>query len=247
MDDFGTGYSSLSYLKSLPFDILKVDQSFVHDITNDPDSATIAKTVIAMARSLQLKVVAEGVETEGQLTYLRSHSCDEMQGYYFSRPVPAQEFESLMREGRCLSFASDHADVPGKTILVVDDDEDVALSLKEMLLLDGYHVLTAGSAAEGFELLARNRVSIVVSDLWMPVMNGSEFLRRVRQIYPDTVRIMVSGYADLASVTEAVNQGAIYKFVSKPWDYHTMRERISDAFMYHESLSGKGEHLVGRS
>jgi diguanylate cyclase (GGDEF)-like protein/PAS domain S-box-containing protein len=102
LDDFGTGYSSLSYLKRFPIDSLKIDRSFIHDVTTNPDDATIARTVIAMAHNLRMTAVAEGVETREQLEFLRSHECDQMQGYYFSRPLAAEAFAQLLADNRCL-------------------------------------------------------------------------------------------------------------------------------------------------
>ncbi len=99
VDDFGTGYSSLSYLRKFPIDALKIDQSFVGQITAAGDDASIVTAVISMAQSLRLRVVAEGVETLGQLEFLQAQKCDEAQGYYFSRPVPALEFATLLRTG----------------------------------------------------------------------------------------------------------------------------------------------------
>jgi EAL domain-containing protein (putative c-di-GMP-specific phosphodiesterase class I) len=99
VDDFGTGYSSLSYLRKFPIDTLKIDQSFVRQITTIPDETAIVTAIISMGRSLNLRVVAEGVETQAELAFLRGHQCEEAQGYYFSRPVAAEQFAKLLKAG----------------------------------------------------------------------------------------------------------------------------------------------------
>ena len=99
IDDFGTGYSSLSYLRKFPIDALKIDQSFVRQVTTSPDETSIVTAIISMGRSLGLRVIAEGVETQEELAFLQAHQCDEAQGYYFSRPIPPQQFANLLEAG----------------------------------------------------------------------------------------------------------------------------------------------------
>jgi diguanylate cyclase (GGDEF)-like protein len=108
IDDFGTGYSSLSYLRKFPIDALKIDQSFVRQISTAPDDATIVTAIISMGRSLKLRVVAEGVETQEELSFLQTHHCDEAQGYLFSRPILPQDFAKLLRNGVTQSVIAVH-------------------------------------------------------------------------------------------------------------------------------------------
>jgi EAL domain-containing protein (putative c-di-GMP-specific phosphodiesterase class I) len=105
IDDFGTGYSSLSYLRQFPVTKLKIDRSFIRDVAVNPDDAAITIAIINMAKGLSLKVIAEGVEDEAQLSFLREHECDEFQGYYFSRPLSAQDVANTLRKPLILNLA----------------------------------------------------------------------------------------------------------------------------------------------
>jgi EAL domain-containing protein (putative c-di-GMP-specific phosphodiesterase class I)/CheY-like chemotaxis protein len=229
LDDFGTGYSSLAHLKRFPFDSVKIDRSFVTDITHNAEDAAIATAIIAMAHSLNLKVIAEGVETQGQFNYLRAKTCDQMQGNFFSPAVAKEEFESHLRSGKHMTLPA-AAPADQRTLLLVDDEPGICAALTRMLRRDGYKILTAASGSEGLEVLAVNPVQVIISDQRMPGMSGTELLDIVKQLYPDTVRIILSGYTDLDVVTESVNRGAVFKFLTKPWDDALLREQVRDAF-----------------
>ena len=106
VDDFGTGYSSLSYLRKFAIDSLKIDQSFVHQISATPRETSIVTAIISMGRSLNLRVVAEGVETKEELAFLQTHHCDEARGYYFGKAVPAVQFAKLLQRGIARAMSS---------------------------------------------------------------------------------------------------------------------------------------------
>jgi diguanylate cyclase (GGDEF)-like protein/PAS domain S-box-containing protein len=228
VDDFGTGYSSLSYLRRFPLDTLKIDRAFVSDAVGSPDDATLALTIMNLARSMRLKVVAEGVETEGQVNFLRLHGCDEMQGYYFSRPVEAEECTRMLVEDRRLEKPAIRAGMPA--LLLVDDSEDDLALLKRALISDDYRILTAKGPTAGFEQLARHGADIVISDYQMPGMSGVEFLTNVRKLYPNTLRVVATGGDDVPTLSSAINHAGIHKFLSKSWDPERLRAEVREAF-----------------
>ncbi|QLC72184.1 EAL domain-containing protein [Pseudomonas sp. LPB0260] len=246
IDDFGTGFSSLNYLKRLPIDKIKIDRSFVQEVISDSTDAAISLGIISMAHHLKLKVVAEGVETEPQYAFLKKNHCNEFQGFYFAKPMPLPLLEEFLRAqrdgvpGRLPLAAEDSNE---QTLLLLDDEENILRALTRVLRRDGYRILTANRAQDAFALLAKHEVQVILSDQRMPEMNGTEFLSRVKDLYPHTIRIVLSGYTDLKSVTDAINQGAIYKFLTKPWDDEQLRATVTQAFQHHR-LGQEKEHSV---
>lgn len=234
IDDFGTGYSSLNYLKRLPIDKLKIDRSFIKDVVSDKRDAAISKAIIAMAHHLDIRVIAEGVETEAQVALLRKSLCDEYQGYYFAKPMPAAELEKFIRHHRQRRLVRPDSVENQHTILLVDDEENILSALQRVLRRDAYRVLTCTSAKQAFDILALNKVQVILSDQRMPGCSGTEFFSQVKDMYPDTIRIVLSGYTDLRSVTEAINKGAIYKFMTKPWQDDELRSEIKQAFLQYK-------------
>ncbi|MEJ7808094.1 MAG: EAL domain-containing protein, partial [Telluria sp.] len=236
IDDFGTGYSSLAYLRRFPIDKLKIDIAFIRHVTTNPDDSAIVLAIISMAHSLKLEVIAEGVETEAQLSYLARQRCDQIQGFYFSRPLALQDVEALMLAHVGLPIPGVAANMARRTLLLVDDDNYMLAALHSVLQQDGYDIVMANSAAEGFEMLACHDVQVVLCDQNMPAMSGIEFFGRVKNLYPDCLRIVLSGSCDLAAITEEMNIGAIHRFYPKPWDSKVLRENVREAFRYHSVL-----------
>jgi diguanylate cyclase (GGDEF)-like protein len=232
LDDFGTGYSSLAYLSRFPIDVVKIDQSFVADITSNPTNAAIAQATIAMSHKLGKIVLAEGVENEEQMLYLKRCECDEMQGYHFSRPLAADDAARLLRQGTTMPMRGDDANA----VLFVDDEAHILAAIRRVLRREGYRLLVASSADEAFSLLATHNVQVIVSDQQMPQMNGTEFLERAKGLYPRTVRMVLSGYSDIAAVTDAINKGAVYRFLQKPWIDEVLKNEIAGALRHWREL-----------
>jgi len=130
-----------------------------------------------------------------------------------------------------------------RTLLLVDDEPNILSALYRLMRREGYTILRATSGREGLELLKEHEINVILSDQRMPEMTGVEFLRQVKELYPDTVRLVLSGYTELNSVTDAINEGAIYKFLTKPWDDDLLRKNMREAFEYHE-LQRHNEQLA---
>lgn len=235
IDDFGTGYSSLNYLKRLPVDAIKIDKPFVQGVTVDPDDAAIVQAIIAMSHKLRLFVFAEGVETEGQLRFLAHHGCDGAQGFIFSQSLPAEEFIRFARQNWHFSLSHRNGASGERILLIVDDEPNVRAALARLLRGSGYRILAADSGKAALELLAVNSVGVILSDHRMPEMSGIEFLKRVKELHPNVIRILLSGFIDVQVVTDAINEGAVYKFLAKPWEDSLLRNTLREAFELFEA------------
>ncbi|MEX8519733.1 MAG: EAL domain-containing protein [Leptothrix sp. (in: b-proteobacteria)] len=237
IDDFGTGYSSLAYLQQIEVHKLKIDLSFVRDMTSNSGNASIVKAIIALGHSLGLEIIAEGVESQGQARYLRALQCDVMQGYLVSRPLPAEEMTRFLAAFVPPQIALDNTAM--STLLLVDDDPAILASLKRLLQREHYVLLTAASGEDALALLAEHQVGVILTDQRMPGMTGTEFLARARVMHPDTVRMVLSSNTGLDSLTEAINRGEIFRFLTKPWNESDLLETIREAFR-HYSNSARG-------
>ena len=239
IDDFGAGYSSLRYLKQIPVSRIKIDKSFVREIVRDSVDAAISRGMIALAHKLNLEVVGEGVEDQYQAAFLTRNHCDLLQGFCFARPMPFSELQAFEEQGVGQDSPekqhSSEDGYEGRNLLILDDEPNILRSIKRLLRRDGYRIHLAETAEAALRVLAMHEIQVVLSDQRMPEMNGTEFLSRVKDMYPETIRIVLSGYTDIDSVTDAINRGSIYKFLTKPWDDEQLREQIRQAFLHYEA------------
>ncbi|MCW8956230.1 MAG: EAL domain-containing protein, partial [Gammaproteobacteria bacterium] len=232
LDDFGTGYSSLSYLRRFPFDKLKIDRSFIKEITHKPEDAAIAQSIGEMAHSLNMTVLAEGVETDIQAAYMRRGTCDEIQGYLISPPVPVQEFEQLLnRPELYISRIKDDLEQP--TVLIVDDQPNVRHAIRRTIKQPWLNILEAEDGYAALDILAIHPVQVIIADYHMPGIDGIDLLNRVKDLYPEAVRIALSGTVLKENIVRAINQGAVHRFVLKPWNDDELKSIVLDTFRQH--------------
>ncbi|WP_373035124.1 EAL domain-containing protein [Sulfurimonas sp.] len=235
IDDFGTGYSSLSYLKKFPISKIKIDKSFVNNITTDSEDAAISQAVISMSHSMHLRTVAEGVESLEQQEFLRSRQCDEIQGYYFSHPLPEAQIRELLDNGSKIDIAK--LQKKEKVLLIVDDNKTISDKLEHILQNDGYKILHAYNSREALKIMATNNVHIIVVDQDLSETDGVELLRKVRKLYSNTIRVLLTSYNDPKIIARAVNESAVHKIISKSLSNdELMLKDIRAAFIYAQGL-----------
>ncbi len=232
LNDFGAGASSLSFLKAYPVNRIRIHSSFIQNIARRSDDHALVRAIISMAQSLKIATLADGIAKETQHAVIARMGCEAGQGNLYTQALSAAGLSDWINAYTPGSFNRQEGDGDAilKTILLVDDEANVLSALKRLLRKDGYQIFSTTSAAEAFEILASNKVGVIVSDQRMPEMNGTEFLSQVKELYPNTMRMVLSGYTELQSVTDAINKGAIYKFLTKPWDDDQLRANIAEAF-----------------
>ncbi len=240
IDDFGTGYSSLSYLKSLPVDQLKIDKIFVQDMLSNHGNAIIACSVITLGHSLGLNVIAEGVEESEQLDFLRANRCDNMQGYLFSKPLPADQVTGILTRAERLPIAPDtKQSAEAATLLVVDNEPGILSAIGRVLSACGHDILTAASGEKGLDLIISNKVGVIISDEHITNISGSEFLIKAKSLCPDAVHIVISSYPATKSIMDSVIRGDIHRYLPKPLDDDVLRDTVREAFQRHEIIMQK--------
>lgn len=240
IDDFGTGYSSLAYLRRLPIDELKIDRSFIAGLGREPEDTAIVAGVVAMAHALELNVLAEGVETAEQLERLRVLGCEQAQGYWFSRPVPAEALEELLVE-EWAAFARRHGregdpgGYHGEVVVIADDSPEVLQLAAVSLTAAGFEVHQADNGRAAVELATAVRPTCVVLDVRMPGMDGFEACRALRAdpALAGCTIVMLTSKADAADKVEGFSAGAD-DYIVKPFAPRDLVSRVRAAVGRHE-------------
>lgn len=234
LSGFGAGTSSLTALRAFSPDTVRLDRSVVPDIAAGSHHPSLTRSLIQLAHGLHLRVMADAVDNDEQLRLLVEHGCDMAQGACFGEWKAVQDVPALLLAQVALPRNTLLPRPRRRTLLLVDDEESILSSLKRVFRRDNYRILTATGGAMALELLASEPVDVIVSDQRMPGMTGIEFLREAKRLYPDTVRITLSGYTDLETIIQAVNEGSVYKFLTKPWEDDLLREHVAKAFEHGE-------------
>ncbi len=231
IDDFGIGYSNLSYLKRFHVDKLKIDMSYVQGITSNSVDRAIVEAIIHLAHALGLRVIAEGVETNGQCQILIDKGCDMSQGYYFKPPVSAHEMTVLLRQKSRFELHQKSASKHERYLLFVGAE---AGEIKAIADTRQFTLLTAKNSQQACEMLAQQQVDVVILDISQPIASEIDFLTLIKTLYPHTTRILMTKDVQHVSIEYAVNQAEIFKLITQPCSSEQIINILQAAFRLHE-------------
>ncbi len=227
IDDFGVGYSSLSYLRRFPIDTLKIDRSFITDMANCNEDLAIVTTIIAMAHSLNLEVIAEGVETEEQMTLLAHLRCQLLQGYLLSQPRPPEELPEVLAAGWAVPATKEHLD---KTVLVIDDDILTTTMIATILVGHGYRVITAKDEVEGLREAITHTPQVIVSNKFTPHSKGFAFLHSLRALHSiRIIPVILMGFHLTPEDEAEALDGGFFDSIAKPINSSALLARVNRA------------------
>ncbi len=233
IDDFGTGYSSLSYLKKFPVSTLKIDRSFVKDIEHDNNDAVICSSTIALAHAMKMKVVAEGVETESQLNYLKRLDCDVIQGFFFSKPLPVDDVIEFIKQ-RNQQVAKNNQQLQHHRILIIDDDEVSCECINHFLSEAGYATQYLMDPNQALKQITTHpeHFQMIFCDLIMPGMSGIDLITQIRQVNQQLPIVIISSARaedtrkSLALLEQTHNMiyGKTYMVLEKPLQQENLQQ-----------------------
>lgn len=235
----------VAWTAQLPVDGIEVPARLVENVAAAPEGVAIVRALLTRAHRMGRQVCATDIATTQAAAVMAAAGADTLQGPLTAAPLPAADFTTLLAGKPRLDAALLRGPATERTLLLVDDEDNILSALRRLLRRDGYTILTASDGKQGLEVLAANQVDVIVSDQRMPGMTGVEFLRKAKDMCPDSVRLVLSGYTDLQSVTDAINEGAIYKFLTKPWDDAMLRANIEEAFR-RKALSDENQRLASQ-
>lgn len=226
----GQGQSILEQVQSLPLDALKLDRSLVDGVLRHRAATALAKAGGALAQGLGIRLVADGVKSMEQLRLLTRHGCDEFQGPLVSGPLDADTLPLRFPGGLAAELTTGEGqagqDLP--RVVVVDDDQRLLRAVQRELRRGPWQLITFDRPADALQMIAENRVALLITDQRMPEMSGLELVRDTREVSPQTVCIIMSAHTDVGTLTEALNAGAVFRFLGKPWDREALRQAVTD-------------------
>lgn len=242
LTDFGQGKTNFHALTRLPIDRLYLRGDLLQSAKQRFDDFSLLSGLLSMAAAIKTDVVIDGMDTPPLVALAKRAGACLGTGRQFGATLSTHGLLALLEQQSVVGVKSPAADANKPQLLIVDDEENLLNALRRLLHKDGYQIHTARSASDAFDILAEHRIDVVLSDQRMPNMNGTDMLMQVKEMYPNTVRLVLSGYTELGSVTDAINKGAIYKYLTKPWDDDQLRANIKEAFQRHR-IQQQNQHL----